>query len=209
VSHPSTDAAPRAWSVLTLAVLGFSVVHLVVNLVAAILRELHRQAVGEAMAGTMAAIGRIGSLDSGIAALDLTLLWLMRLGLWVLIAWAVVVRQLLRRHGADPKLMNHRVVTVAVLLGLAQWALNWRTIQTVADTYYQVVSDSGRGVDLTQIVAGAMRMTMAVLIAFWVWTVRGRVLAVIAGEPGGGHHAGEPGDGRRNRNRQNRAYREV
>jgi hypothetical protein len=178
--------------VLTTVVLGFSAAHLVLNLIAAILRGLHRRAIGEAMAGSGGAIGRIGSLDSVLTGLDRALLTLTVLGVGSLIVWALVVRGLFRRYGAEPTLLRRRVFAVALLLVLVQWALNGMSGLTLADDNFQVVSDSGRGVDLTQIVAALVRMTIAVLIAYWAWTVRGRVSGVLTDERGGGPRSRRP-----------------
>jgi hypothetical protein len=131
------------------------------------------------MAGSIDAIGRIEALGSVRTGLDLALLWLMRLGIVALAVWAAVVRRLLYRHGADQRPLLHWALAVAIGLALVQWVLNWMSLRTVTQSYYQVVSDSGRGVDLNQIVAGVLRMTMAVLIAYGVWAVRGELLGLL------------------------------
>jgi hypothetical protein len=172
-----------AWSVLTTAVLGFSAAHLLLNLLAVILRVVHRGAVGDAMAGSEAAIGRISSLDSVLAVLDVILLVLTVLGVGTLIVWAFVVRGVLRRHGADPLPLRHRVFAVALGLVLVQLLLNGVSGLIQGGDTYQVVSASGRGVDLTQIVAGTVRMALAVLVAYGARLVRARVAA--AGMPHG------------------------
>jgi hypothetical protein len=169
--------------VLTTAVLGFSAAHLLLNLLAVILRVVHRGAVGDAMAGSEAAIGRISSLDSVLAVLDVILLVLTVLGVGTLIVWAFVVRGVLRRHGADPLPLRHRVFAVALGLVLVQLLLNGVSGLIQGGDTYQVVSASGRGVDLTQIVAGTVRMALAVLVAYGARLVRARVAA--AGMPHG------------------------
>lgn len=178
-----TSAVPtgarRDWSWLTAAVLAFAGAHLVLNLVAAILRGSHRSAIGGAMAGSAAAIGRIGSLDSVLMVLDVILLVLTVLGVVALIAWALVVRGVFRRHGADGRPLRHRVFAVALGLALVQLALNGVSGLIQGGDTYQVVSPSGRGVDLTQIVAGAVRMAIAVLVAYGVRAVRGQVIAAV------------------------------
>jgi hypothetical protein len=168
-----------AWVVLTTAVLGLAGAHLLLNLAAVILRVVHRRAIGDAMAGSAAAIGRIGSLGSVLTVLDAILLVLTVLGVGTLIVWAFVVRGLHVRHGADLGPLRQRVFVVALGLAIVQLALNGVSGLIQGGDTYQVVSASGRAVDLTQIVAGTMRMAIAVLVAYGARAVRGRVLGVL------------------------------
>lgn len=177
--YPAAIGERRAaWSILTTVVLGLAAGHLVFNLVGVILRVVHRGAIGDAMAGAGAAIGRIGSLDSILGVLDVILLVLTVLGVGTLVVWAIVVHGVLRRRGADTNPLRHRVFVVVLGLAVLQLALNGVSGLIQGGDAYQVVSASGRGADLTQIVAGALRMAIAVLIAYGAWMVRGRILQI-------------------------------
>jgi hypothetical protein len=203
---------PAAWSWLTWTALGLCGVHLVLNLVAATLHTMHRGAIADAMTGDLPAIDRIGTLDSVLVALTVANIVFTVLGVLTLIAWAVVVRRTIRRYGGDPKLMRDRSFAIALLIVPLQWALNYMSGLTIADDNYQVVSDSARGADMVQVIASGLRITMALLLAYWLFVVRGRLQALIAEASGGPPAVAlEPGVrgavGRWRRSREERVYR--
>jgi hypothetical protein len=117
---PTTPtAAPSSWARLTWVVLALAAAHLVANGVSAVLSGLHRQAtadvLGTTASGFLPALDRLSDLEAGMELLWLVLIVLTVAGLAVLVAWAVVVRRLVRRYGGDP-VLSHRAIKVAVLL---------------------------------------------------------------------------------------------
>jgi hypothetical protein len=209
-------AAPRTWAWLTWAVLAFAAAHLVANGVTAVLYGLSRQATAEALSkaagGTVPSLDRIGDLQAGLDLLSVVLVALTVAGLAILIAWAVVVRRLVRRYGGDP-VLNHRAIKVAVLLlPVLGFLASTGYLASLDDAYVYEVSEVDRGVDLTLLWAAVVRMLIAVTIALWAWAVRGRVAAVLAAEPGGPPVVALPpgargGLNRWRRSRQERVYR--